>query len=172
MKPILFLLLALSLARAAAPSLTPTDLKCEYLINPQGIDETQPRLTWTLAAANPAARNLKQTAWHVIVASTMENAGAGKGDLWDSGKIESSDSVLVPYKGKALESGMSAYWRVQVWDQAGVPSGWSPMAVWSMGLLNPGDWKAKWIGGDESAPYEYPGSPFQSLRSEEDTSEL
>ena len=152
------------MARAAAPSLTPTDLKCEYLINPQGIDETQPRLTWTLAAANPAARNLKQTAWHVIVASTMENAGAGKGDLWDSGKIESSDSVLVPYKGKALASGMRAYWRVQVWDQAGQSSGWSPMAVWSMALLNPGDWKAKWIGRDETADYEYPGSPFQTLK--------
>jgi alpha-L-rhamnosidase len=164
MKPILLFLLVVSLAQAAAPSLKPTALKCEYRTNPLGIDETQPRLTWTLAAANPATRNLKQSAWRVIVASTPENAIAGKGDLWDSGKVDSSDSVLVPYKGKALESGMRAYWRVEVWDQAGVGSGWSPTASWSMGLLNPDDWKGKWIGRDESAPYEYPGSPFQVLK--------
>src|ERR1017187_9475899 len=164
MKPSLYLLLAVTLARAAAPSLRPTELKCEYRVNPQGIDETQPRLSWILAAANPVIRDLKQSAYRTIVASTPAGAAAIKGDLWDSGRVDSSDSVLVHYEGKALESGMRAYWRVQVWDQAGAASGWSQTAQWSMGLLNPGDWKAKWIGLDETAVYQHPGSPFQTLK--------
>jgi alpha-L-rhamnosidase len=164
MKPSLYLLLAVTLARAAAPSLRPTELKCEYRVNPQGIDETQPRLSWILAAANPAMRDLKQSAYRIIVASTPAGAATMKGDLWDSGRVDSPDSVLVPYKGKALESGMRAYWRVQVWDQAGAPSAWSAAAQWSMGLLKPGDWKGKWIGLDETGIYHHPGSPFQLLK--------
>ncbi len=152
------------IAMAASPTVRPAGLKCEYRTNPTGIDETEPRLTWTLAANNPAARDLKQTAYRVVVATTMEQAGALQGDLWDSGKVDSSDSVLVPYKGKALKSGMNAFWRVQVWDQAGTVSPWSEMARWSMGLLNASDWKAKWIGLDQTGVYKHPGSPFQSLK--------
>jgi len=87
-----------------------------------------------------------------------------KGDLWDSGKVGSDDSVLVPYKGQPLESGMSAFWRVQVWDQAGAASPWSETAHWSMGLLHADDWKGKWIGLDETGVYKNPRSPFQSLK--------
>jgi alpha-L-rhamnosidase len=159
------MLLAATLAQAAAPSLRPTELKCEYRVNPQGIDETRPRLSWILAAVDPAKRDLKQSAYRIIVASTPAAAVAMQGDLWDSGRVDSPDSVLVPYKGKALENGMRAYWRVQVWDQAGAASAWSAPAHWSMGLLKPDDWKGKWIGLDETGIYHHPGSPFQLLKS-------
>lgn len=151
-------------AAALAASIHPTALKVEYRSNPQGIDETNPRLGWILAANNPAARGLKQSAYRVIVASTATGAASLKGDLWDSGKVDSGDSVLVPYGGKHLTSGMEAFWRVQVWDQAGAESPWSETARWSMGLLSAGDWKAKWIGRDETGIYLHPGSPFATLR--------
>ncbi len=147
-----------------AASVRPAALKCEYRVNPQGIDETQPRLSWTLTAVNPAARGLKQSAYRVIAASSAEAAQEGKGDLWDSGKVESSQSVLVPYGGKALESGQPVWWRVQVWDEAGAASGWSGTAHWSMGLLNAGDWQGKWIGKEETGVYKDPNSPFQLLK--------
>ncbi|MBI5084221.1 MAG: family 78 glycoside hydrolase catalytic domain [Acidobacteria bacterium] len=150
---------------AAAPAtVRPTGLRCEYRMNPEGIDEIQPRLTWTLTAVNSTARGLKQSAYRIVVASTPEGAAAGKGDLWDTGRVESRQSVLVAYKGKELASGMRAFWKVQVWDQAGTPSAWSNMARWSMGLLKETDWKGKWIGRDETAVYASPKSPFQLLR--------
>ncbi len=164
MKIALPLLAVAAVAFAASPSLHPSGLRCEYRVNPAGIDETEPRLSWILAANNPGAKGLKQTAYRLVVASSAADAAALKGDLWDSGKVESSDSVLVAYKGKALESGMDAFWRVQVWDQAGAESAWSETAHWSMGLLKAEDWKGKWIGRDETALYEHPGSPFVLLR--------
>ena len=157
------LALLLSACAMAGTLLKPTGLRCEYRVNPEGIDETQPRLTWLLTAA-PRARNVAQSAYRIVVASTPENAAAGQGDLWDTGKTDSPESVLVPYRGKPLTSGLRAYWRVQTWDQGGQPSGWSDTARWSMGLLDPSDWKAAWIGRDETTPFENPTSPFQLLK--------
>ena len=70
------------------------------------------------------------------------------GDLWDTGQVESDDSIQVEYGGKPLASHAECFWKVRVWDKDGKPSDWSPVAKWSMGLLAPDDWKAKWIGLD------------------------
>ena len=78
--------------------------------------------------------------------------------------MEADTSVLVPYKGQPLASGMQAFWRVQVWDQAGAESAWSATAQWTMGLLKSDDWKGKWIGQDDTTPFQHPGSPFQLLK--------
>lgn len=147
-----------------AASVQPVDLRTEYRRNPAGIDETTPRLTWKLAATAPAARNLRQTAYRIIAASSADLAAAGKGDLWDSGKVESSQSVLTPYAGQMLGSGQAVWWRVKVWDQAGAESAWSETARWSMGLLRSADWKGQWIGRDEKTFYKDPHSPFQLLK--------
>jgi alpha-L-rhamnosidase len=164
MKLLCVLLITACVGLSAPASLRPTRLKCEYRTNPQGIDERNPRLTWLLTATSAGARALNQTAYQVVVASTARKALARSGDLWDSGKVDSGDSVLVAYKGKSLASGMQAFWRVRVWDEQGRPSGWSDTAQWSMGLLQPGDWKGKWIGLDETGVYHHPGSPFQMLK--------
>ena len=139
---------------AADSVLHPVDLRCEYLKNPLGIDRTQPRLSWKLQAAPPAGRSLKQTAFQIQVAATLQSLGAGKAGLWDSGKVDSDQSNLVAYAGKLLESRQWCWWKVRVWDQKGTPSAWSQPAMWSMGFLQPGDWDAKWIGlnsGDQTS---------------------
>jgi len=137
MKLLCVLLITACVGLSAPASLRPTGLKCEYRSNPQGIDEPRPRLTWLLTATSAAARGLNQTAYQVVVASTAQKALAGNGDLWDSGKVDSGESVLVAYKGKSLASGMQAFWRVRIWDEQGRPSEWSETAQWSMGLLRP-----------------------------------
>jgi alpha-L-rhamnosidase len=78
--------------------------------------------------------------------------------------VLSEQSVLIAYQGKPLVSGLPVWWRVRVWDQAGTASAWSRIAHWSMGLLNPEDWQAKWIGHEETSVYKRPRSPFQLLR--------
>ncbi len=159
-----FLPLVIFSTLAPAASLRPVDLRTEYRTNPLGIDETAPRLSWLLASANPAARNLRQTGYRIVVASSASLARAGKGDLWDSGKVASGQSIHIVYEGKPLASGQPVWWRVMVWDENGQPSQWSDTARWSMGLLKPEDWKGKWIGRDEKTYYKDPNSPFQLLR--------
>ncbi len=121
---------------------TITKLACEYMENPLGIDETKPRLSWQLKSDQ---RGQKQTAFHLIVASSQKNLDKNIGDLWDSGKLKTDQSVHVEYNGKPLESGMSCYWKVRVWDIKDKTSNWSEPAMWTMGLLKSEDWNAKWI---------------------------
>lgn len=123
-------------------------LRCEYRNNPQGIDETQPRLSWLLDADD--ARGIKQTAYQILVASSAALLKKDTGDLWDSGKVVSGESVNVPYAGHPLASRQTCFWKVRIYDQAGKAAAWSEPASWTMGLLKPGDWKGRWIGKDEA----------------------
>src|ERR1017187_1589838 len=156
-----FLVLACTMFGAAA--VRPQQLRLEYRVNPRGIDATEPRLSWVLTPVNPQARGLRQSAYRILAASSEAALRANTGDLWDSGKTGSSDSIHMVYRGKPLDSGMAAWWKVQVWDQDGQPSEWSPDAQWSMGLLRAQDWQGKWIGRDEAGVYRDPGSVYQSL---------
>lgn len=118
-------------------------LRCEYLQNPLGLDKPNPRLSWRL---NDQRRGARQTAYSIRVASSREALLAGKGDLWDSGKVESSQNTHVVYAGRPLGSSERAWWSVRVWDEHMQPSDWAEPAWWEMGLLQPSDWKAHWIG--------------------------
>jgi len=119
------------------------DLRCEYLTNPLGIDETIPRLSWKLTSDQ---RNQKQTAYRLLVASGKEQLDKNRGDLWDTGKVKSNQSIHIEYQGKPLKSRMHCFWKAMVWDKNGKPSSWSKPNQWTMGLLKPSDWQAKWIG--------------------------
>jgi len=93
-----------------------------------------------------------QTAYQVLVSGSKNALDAGKGDIWDSGKVTSDQSIHIPYAGRALTSGERCYWRVRVWDKDGNPGPWSKTAFWTMGLLHPEDWKAKWIARETVLP--------------------
>jgi alpha-L-rhamnosidase len=124
-------------------------LKCEYRVNPLGLDTPQPRLSWLL---NSSERGQRQTAYQVLAASSPELLAKGKGDLWDSGKVASGDSVQVVYGGQPLRPGQRVYWKVRAWDRHDRPSGYSPVAWWEMGLLSPADWRAAWITRHRTEP--------------------
>lgn len=123
----------------------PESLRCEYRVDPLGIDVSSPRLSWIVTSTE---RSQVQTAYHVIVSSTLQNLNADKGDLWDSARIASDRTSQIAYAGTDLSSGVQCYWKVKVWDVKGKASPWSTTAHWSMGLLEPSDWKALWIGLD------------------------
>ena len=127
------------------PFKQPLNLRCEYRINPLGIDDPQPRLYWYV---NDTNRGAIQTAYHILVASDPKLLKRDIGDVWDSDKIESSQSAHITYDGQPLESRKHYFWKVRTWDKEGNPSAWSETAWWEMGLLARDDWKAKWIGLD------------------------
>jgi alpha-L-rhamnosidase len=135
-------------------------LRCEYAANPLGVDRPVPRLSWQLQGA---ARGQKQTAYQILVASSEEKLRSGKGDLWDSGKVASGETVHVLYGGKPLASHQACFWKVQVWNEDDRVSRWSEAASWSMGVLDAKDWVGTWIGLDREevlAPDMDPGKRY------------
>lgn len=129
-------------------------LQCEELDNPLGIDNTSPHFSWLLQSVEQES---KQTAYQILVASSEKLLSEGKADLWNSGKIESDESVWVLYDGIPLDSKSLAYWKVRVWDNKGHVTQWSEPAFFSVGLLRADDWNAKYIGMDYEQ--ELPRSP-------------
>ena len=121
------------------------DLRCEYRVNPRGIDVAAPRLSWILKSNE---RSQRQSHYRILVASSEEILRTDRGDLWDSGKVVSGRTTQIVYDGKPLESGMVCCWKVKVWDGDNKPAQWSKQAIWSMGLLKTSDWQAEWIGLD------------------------
>jgi alpha-L-rhamnosidase len=119
------------------------NLKCEYRLNPLGIDVLQPRLSWQLDAAH---RGASQQAFQVVAGLDAVALLPGNAILWDSGRLDTDQSMHIPYVGPALQSRQRIYWRVRVWDENAHPTPWSKTAWFEMGLLDQADWQAHWIG--------------------------
>lgn len=127
-----------------AQMLQVTGLRCEYRVNPLGVDNEKPMLSWEIQSDQ---KNCKQAAYRVIVADDRTLLQKNVGNLWDSKKVASSDNFQVPYKGRALDPAKKYFWKVMVWDNNNRVSNFSEVCFWQMGLLNPTNWGgASWIG--------------------------
>ncbi|MBU4460019.1 MAG: family 78 glycoside hydrolase catalytic domain, partial [Verrucomicrobia bacterium] len=137
-------------AADASALASPAALTVEYMTDPVGLDAPAPRLSWKLAAARADAKNLRQGAYQVLVASTAEKLTRDEGDLWDSGRVASEQSLNIAYAGKPLATSQRCHWKVRAWEAGApdAPSAWSAPARWIMGVVRPEDWKAKWIGAN------------------------
>lgn len=143
------------------------NLVCEYLTNPIGIDIASPRLSWKLVSED---YSVSQAAYEIKAALSVSELKSGKNLVWKSGKVESAQSVHVPYQGRPLASHQRVYWKVRVWDQNGRVSRWSNHAYWETGLLQAPDWKANWITmaepkADSSLPSQYYRKEFSVAKS-------
>lgn len=109
------------------------NLKCEYLINPMGIDIQNPRLMWNCEGG------ITQTAYRIIAISNEKT-------VWDSGKVNSS-SMRAEYPHK-LKSRERIEWTVTLWDENDEEGEPSETAFFEAGLLSASDFSAKWISGN------------------------
>lgn len=128
----------------------PVQLRCEHQENPPLIDCLKPCLSWQVQCLDSSSRNVSQTAYRILVASSEEILNDDRGDLWDSGKIESDQSIGVPYAGKRLVSRQRCFWKVQIWDEHARRSTWSKNGFWFMSLLEETDWQAQWISAPKA----------------------
>ena len=124
--------------------------RCERMKDPKGIDATKPRFSWQIKTAK---RGVRQTAFQIIVASSLAKLSNDEGDLWNSGQVLSEQSVLVEYSGRPLTSRQQCFWKVKVWTTGGEHP-WTQPAIFTMGLLKSSDWTAKWIGLNKSFPWD------------------
>jgi alpha-L-rhamnosidase len=150
-------------------------LRCEFRNDPLAIDAAKPGLSWKISSDSDE-RGVKQTACQILVASTPEILAKDQGDLWDSGKVASDESVHIDYQGKPLASGMLCHWKVKAWttnaDGEEEATEWSAPAFWRMGVLQATDWRGKWISHDDEnlniAPwmrktFDLPAAPSQAF---------
>jgi alpha-L-rhamnosidase len=132
-------------------------LSIEYLSNPIGIDVTEPRFSWVIETKE---RDVHQTAYQILVATSIEKLTEQAADVWNSGKVGSENSILIPFTNHSLLSHQKYFWKVRVWDAKDKASAYSETAFWEMGLLNRSDWQGKWI----SAPKVYDWASFVANR--------
>jgi alpha-L-rhamnosidase len=139
----------------------PTGLTCEHLVNPLTVDAAHPRLSWMI---NSDLKGARQTAYQILVAREAALLNPGKADVWDSGRVASDRSILVPYAGPSLKSAARYFWTVRVWNSFGNASDWAPAAVWEMGMLKTTDWQpAQWIElAEDTRTSELASRPIQT----------
>ena len=134
---------------SASGGLVPSGLKCEYRTEPLGIDSLAPRLSWIVESS---LRGQAQSAYQVLTADSLQALASDTGNLWDSGKVPSGETLNIVYRGKSLRSGQRCFWKIRVWDMGGATSPWSAPSSWEMALLSPADWKGRWIGDGRPTP--------------------
>lgn len=143
MRRCLYLAVLLALFSCGKAGFNPVSLRCEYAVDPMVTESLTPRLSWINQPLEDCPDGEYQTAYRILVATSEDILREDKADVWDSGKIASAESHLVPYAGPALQPMTTYYWKVCTWDSLDNVSEWSPVARWGTGVS---DWKATWIG--------------------------
>jgi len=149
----------------ASSAFHPVELICEYEHNPLGIDNENPRFSWKIVSQK---KNQKQTAYEIIVSSSLNTIQKNRGDVWDTGKINSSQSIHIPYDGNMLQSYTRYYWRVRTYDKDGKRSAWSDVNWFETAVMPSDEWEAAWIGDGKELPTRdedfYTDDPMPLLR--------
>lgn len=148
-KSILLIAVVLLQQLSIAQSILPVSLTCEYVENPLGIDITAPRFSWVVQSE---ARNQFQSGYELQISETEKAFNGNASLLWQSGKVTNAQNIQIEYGGPALQSFKRYYWRVKLYNQDGVASGWSNTAWFETAMLSANDWTAKWIGDGKSIP--------------------
>lgn len=144
------LLFAMSLAAFSQEreACKPVDLVCDYIVNPLGVDNPAPRLSWML---NDARKGALQTAYQIVVGVDSLKVADGKGEIWDSSR-QSSEQMLVTYSGQALRPFTKYYWKVNVWDKDSAKSS-SDINSFETGMMGMDNWQGAWIGDNRDVNY-------------------
>ncbi|MFT3870048.1 MAG: family 78 glycoside hydrolase catalytic domain [Nibricoccus sp.] len=155
-----FILACFTLHLNAGAAVLPVVLRCDSGTDPLGVDSPSPHLSWQMQSDEPGQL---QTAYRIIASSSAGMLEQDRGDLWDTGKINSADCINLSWKGKLLASSQQIFWKVQLWDRKGKPTAWSKTATFTMGLLTEKDWcGAQWITDPDLLKWVRPAIGYRS----------
>ncbi|HEY3372960.1 MAG TPA: family 78 glycoside hydrolase catalytic domain [Prolixibacteraceae bacterium] len=142
-------------------------LKTDHQATPLGFDHPDPELMWILQSAE---RGILQTAFEILVSDNQKSLDAGRGNCWQSGRIQGNRTFGIRYAGNPLQSFTRYFWKVRIWNQNGQVSDWSPVSWFETAIMNPSDWKAQWISNQRALPEKeedfYKETPNPLLRKE------
>lgn len=141
-----------------AQAATLDSLRCENRVNPLGIGERAPRLSWVMKD-DSGSLGAVHPAYQILVASAPEKLAREEGDLWDSGRVRSGKIIQIVYGGRPLDARSRCHWKVRAWDRDGRAMPWSDPAFWTMGLLHVADWRAEWLRVEELFPEDLAAKP-------------
>jgi alpha-L-rhamnosidase len=148
LKAVLLLLVVIAVSCSSGDKkLTVTNLRCEYLKNPAGVDIRTPRFSWNIISEE---RGFLQSSYRIIVSDNPGSLNKETGNIWDSGRINSDEMNNIAFNGAPLKSGSEYWWSLMIWDQNGAQSCWSEPAYFTTGLLNNSDWSARWISAGDT----------------------
>ncbi len=122
-----------------APETTVAEVRFEHMREALGVGVDRPRLSWTVVTT---ADGWRQAAYEI------EARGSDGSIRGSSVRVESDQSVLVPWPFEPLSSRECVVVRVRVWGEDGQVSEWSSPFSVEAGLLSPGDWIARFITRD------------------------
>ncbi|WP_217651527.1 family 78 glycoside hydrolase catalytic domain [Mariniphaga anaerophila] len=148
MKLVFGIVFTVFLLESCAPQvdISTNRLTVNFKENPVGINAKAPLFAWQIVSSQ---YNVRQSAYRILVAETPEDLSGDNGSVWDSGKINSEESINIPYQGKALSAGNRYCWKVKIWDENGLESSWSEIQWWQNGLFSSKDWQgAKWVAAE------------------------
>ena len=128
------------------PDVSVSWLRVENMDRPLGIDTAEPRFSWTILSDK---QDVRQTAYQIVVSTD-------KGEVWNTGRVESDQQLWVRYQGQPLKSATQCTWKVKVWTNVG-ETAWSDEASFGIGLLKETHWTGRWIGLDRLMPGEERG---------------
>jgi alpha-L-rhamnosidase len=139
-----FLLISLSLwaALSVSAQIQVTSLTTDYKTNPIGIDNPVPKLSWIIESDQ---QNTMQESYELRAALNPKDLSNRNMQLWNSGKVESSESIHIKYEGQPLLSYQRVYWQIRIVDNHGEKSKWSEVAFFEMGKMEDTGWEADWI---------------------------
>lgn len=135
-----------------------TNLKCEYLNNPIGIDEPHPRFTWQIKSEK---QGICQKTYQLVVGTIPKEVSKGQGNIWNSGTVNSSFIPAI-YQGPPLQPFTRYFWSVRIQDEKGIWSDWSTSDYFETGMMQKENWKGQWI----TDTYDYNVKPAPYFRKE------
>lgn len=109
---------------------SPKCLSVEFIREPESllIVDNSPEFSWELSEVTE-----EQSSYQLLVSSSKENIANGVGDIWDSKRVISSQSINVVFNGGSLNIGETYFWKVKIWDSKNKESKYSKYQQFTIG---------------------------------------
>jgi alpha-L-rhamnosidase len=131
------------------PKGKPSNVHVDYQSSPENLQPREaPRFSWQYESD---AGGDAQLAYRILVATEETRVLERDPDVWDSGRVESEESVAIPYAGPSLSPETQYFWSVKIWTGDGT-SQWSDPTSFTTAMPSDAEWDGEWVGRASQHP--------------------